>query len=75
MPILADLPEVPVWSINGTTAETGRRFRFKRTAVGDYELGYAEAAKFKVADTMAISAAFPGLIGPFVIQNSRLRVV
>ncbi|MDA8305759.1 MAG: patatin-like phospholipase family protein [Deltaproteobacteria bacterium] len=66
---LSDLPEVPVWSINGTTAETGRRFRFKRTAVGDYELGYADAANFKVADTMAISAAFPGLIGPFAIRT------
>ncbi len=66
---LADLPEAPVWSINGTTAETGRRFRFKRTAVGDYELGYADAANFKVADTMAISAAFPGLIGPFAIRT------
>ncbi len=66
---LADLPEVPVWSVNGTTAETGRRFRFKRTAVGDYELGYTDAAKFKVADTMAISAAFPGLIGPFAIRT------
>lgn len=67
---LADLPEVPIWSINGTTAETGRRFRFKRTAVGDYEIGYANAANFKVADTMAISAAFPGLIGPFAIRTA-----
>ena len=66
---LADLPEVPIWSINGTTAETGRRFRFKRTAVGDYEIGYANAANFKIADTMAISAAFPGLIGPFAIRT------
>lgn len=67
---LADLPEVPIWSVNGTTAETGRRFRFKRTAIGDYELGYADAANFKVADAMAISAAFPGLIGPFAIRSA-----
>jgi NTE family protein len=65
---LADLPEKPVWSVNATTSETGRRFRFKETGVGDYELGYADAAKFKVADAMAVSAAFPGVIGPFVIE-------
>lgn len=67
---IGDLPEVPIWSVNATTAETGRRFRFKRTAIGEYELGYADAATFKVADTMAISAAFPGLIGPFMIRTA-----
>lgn len=39
---LADLPLHPVWSINGTTAETGKRFRFKGADFGDYELGYAK---------------------------------
>lgn len=67
---LTDLPEAPVWSVNGATAETGRRFRFKRTTVGDYELGYADAVSFKVADAMAVSAAFPGLIGPFAIKTN-----
>jgi len=68
---LVDLPATPVWSVNATTSETGRRFRFKETGVGDYELGYAAAAEFKVADAMAVSAAFPGVIGPFVIETSR----
>ena len=27
---LSDLPDYPEWSINGTTAETGKRFRFKK---------------------------------------------
>ena len=67
---LSNLPAVPVWSINGTTAETGRRFRFKRTECGDYEIGYASASEFKVADAMAVSAAFPVGIGPFVIRTS-----
>jgi NTE family protein len=67
---LADLPDVPVWSVNATTSETGRRFRFKKTGVGDYELGYAAAAGFKVAEAMAVSAAFPGVIGPFVIETA-----
>lgn len=68
---LVDLPKRPVWSVNATTSETGRRFRFKETGVGDYELGYAAASEFKVADAMAVSAAFPGVIGPFVIETSR----
>jgi len=58
-----------VWSVNATTSETGRRFRFKQTAVGDYEVGYAKAADFKVAHAMAVSAAYPGIIGPFVIET------
>jgi NTE family protein len=70
---LADLPETPVWSVNATTSETGRRFRFKKSGVGDYELGYASAAEFKVADAMAVSAAFPGIIGPFVIETGSYR--
>jgi NTE family protein len=65
---LADLPQTPVWSVNGTTAETGRRFRFKRDTCGDYELGYTVAGNFKVADAMAVSAAFPGLIGPLALR-------
>jgi len=32
---LSDLPETPEWSINGTTAESGKRFRFKRRDIGD----------------------------------------
>lgn len=65
---LADLPATPEWSINGTTAETGRRFRFKRNDLGDYELGYAAAQHFPLAEAMAVSAAFPGGIGPLVIE-------
>ena len=61
---LSQLPRKPVWSINGTTAENGRRFRFKAKTMGDYEIGYAKADNFRIADAMAMSAAFPGGIGP-----------
>jgi NTE family protein len=50
--------------VNATTAENGRRFRFKGTQIGDYESGYAEAKDLKIASAMAVSAAFPGGIGP-----------
>lgn len=61
---MSDLPEVPEWSINGTTAENGRRFRFKRNDMGDYALGYAASANFPLANALAVSAAFPGGFGP-----------
>lgn len=68
---LADLPAQPTWSVNATTSETGRRFRFKQSGVGDYTLGYTKAAEFKIADAMAVSAAYPGVFGPFAIEAIR----
>lgn len=66
---LGDLPPFPTWSINGTTAETGRRFRIKAEKLGDYELGYAAAPGFRLACAMAVSAAFPGLVGPLSVNS------
>jgi NTE family protein len=67
---LGQLPKLPIWSINGTTAENGKRFRLKSSSAGDYEIGYADFSNFGIAKAMAISAAFPGGIGPFVIDSS-----
>lgn len=69
---IADLPSKPEWSANGTTAETGRRFRFKQGRCGDYEIGYSDAKHFKIAEAMAASAAYPLLIGPLQIDASKL---
>jgi NTE family protein len=68
---LVELPASPIWSINATTAETGRRFRFKANQCGDYRLGYAESRLFRLSHALAVSAAFPGGIGPLVIKTSR----
>jgi len=69
---LSDLPKTPEWSINGTTAENGKRFRFKASQMGDYELGYTtECGSFPLANAMAVSAAFPGLIGPLTLRASK----
>lgn len=65
---LADLPETPEWSINGTNAENGRRFRFKKQNFGDYLIGYAPSDRFPLADAMAVSAAFPGGFGPLALE-------
>lgn len=67
---LKQLPTSPIWSINGTTAENGRRFRFKNSEIGDYEVGYAQAPDFKLAAAMAVSAAFPGGIGPLTLSTA-----
>ncbi|HNA25581.1 MAG TPA: patatin-like phospholipase family protein [Nitrospira sp.] len=68
---LSDLPSTPEWSINGTTAESGKRFRFKRDNLGDYTLGYAAGAGFPLADALAVSAAFPGGFGPLRIDAKK----
>lgn len=68
---LSNLPSLPEWSINGTTAETGRRFRFKAETIGDYQLGYAHPGEFPLASALAVSAAFPGGFGPLTLAASR----
>lgn len=65
---VGDLPAYPEWSINGTTAENGRRFRFKHDSIGDYSLGYAEPGNFPLASALAVSAAFPGGFGPLTVE-------
>jgi NTE family protein len=70
---LADLPETPEWSINGTTAENGRRFRFKRDSLGDYSIGYAHPGNFPLASALAVSAAFPGGFGPLSLGATRFQ--
>jgi NTE family protein len=67
---LADLPLAPEWSINGTTAENGKRFRFKRDDIGDYTLGYATPGNFPLASALAVSAAFPGGFGPLKLDTT-----
>ena len=66
---LADLPAMPEWSINGTNAENGRRFRFKKNNFGDYLTGYTPSVGFPLADAMAVSAAFPGGFGPLTLRT------
>jgi NTE family protein len=67
---LTDLPNFPEVSFNGTTAENGKRFRFKNDSMGDYTLGYAKPQGFRLADAMAMSAAVPGVFGPLAVDAS-----
>lgn len=70
---LSRIPTQPEWSINGTTAENGKRFRFKGVTLGDWDLGYAQAPDFCLGDAMAISAAFPVGFGPLAVPVSELK--
>jgi len=70
---LSDLPLVPEWSINGTTAENGKRFRFKSDSIGDYSLGYAAPGEFLLANALAVSAAFPGGLGPLTLDTKTFQ--
>ena len=70
---LIDLPTKPEWSINGTTAENGKRFRFKAMDMGDYTLGYASPGEFPLANALAVSAAFPGGFGPLALNASKFN--
>ena len=67
------LPCTPELSINGTTAENGKRFRFKRDSIGDYTIGYASPRNFPLSSALAVSAAFPGGFGPLVLRADRFE--
>ncbi len=66
---LQQIPKWPRWSINATTHETGKNWRFDQWRMGDYQAGYVEKPDFHIADMMAISAAVPWLIGPYRLST------
>ena len=75
---VAELPETPRWILNTTCYETGKNFRFMLKRMGDYRTNYVLNPDFPLADAMAASAAYPGLIGPLSFRTrdyqwSRLR--
>lgn len=70
---LGDVASTPEWSINGTTAENGKRFRFKNDSIGDYTLGYAEPGNYPLANALAVSAAFPGGFGPLQLDATQFQ--
>lgn len=63
------VPTHPVWSVNITSVNTGKRWRVKGKNMGDYLTGYTDTHDFKLSDVMAISAGFPGGIGPYRIHT------
>lgn len=70
--LVEDLPDRPNWVINGTTNLSGCRWRVEHRAEGNYmgsnDLGFSDSNKFPIADAIAISAAYPGIIGPYRME-------
>ncbi|MEO6015649.1 MAG: patatin-like phospholipase family protein [Polaromonas sp.] len=67
--LLGDVPLSPLWSINATTAETGKRASIQGGELRDWMLGATQVGRLPLRDAMAVSAAFPGLIGPYVLPT------
>lgn len=70
--LLGDVPVSPLWSINATTAETGKRASIEGGKLRDWRLGATQLGHLPLRDVMAVSAAFPGLIGPYVLPTDGL---
>lgn len=66
---ITSLERSPLWYINCTTFETGKRFRFTQENMGDYQIGYVNSPKISIADAVAASAGFPILIGPYKLRT------
>lgn len=60
---LADLPDLPLWTINATCIETGKNWRFSKREMGDWSFGRHYSPPFGIAQAAAASAAVPYGIG------------
>jgi len=70
---IQDLPTYPYWEINCTTFETGNNFRIRRDYMGDSTVGYVQNPNLPISHMIAASAAFPVLIGPYILQTCGFR--
>lgn len=67
------LPAKPNWVINGSANISGNRWyvehKNKHYRMGCRDLGLVDCSNFPIADAIAISAAYPGVIGPYRLKN------
>ena len=69
---LNDIPYQPRWTLNATTYESGKNWRFiPQRRMGDYVVNYVEKPNILLADAMAASAAYPELIGALVLDTRK----
>ena len=68
--LLSDLPDSPGWIINATCYQTGRNWRFMKKRMGDYVSGHVAFPRLPVAQAVAASAGFPGLVGSLRIDTA-----
>lgn len=72
---LGDLAEGPRIYLNTTNLATGNMFSFiaggkGKSEMGDYELGFADAANFPIARAVAASSAFPPVFPPLRLEKT-----
>jgi NTE family protein len=70
---VSNMPMNPRWTINATCYETGKNWRFIAERMGDYVANYVIKPNYPLADAIATSAAFPGLIGPLKIMTGKYK--
>jgi NTE family protein len=65
---LQDLPDAPRFIFNTTNLATGVDFRFSKPYAGDYRIGLIRAPRFRLAQAVAASSAFPPFLSPVVLE-------
>ena len=70
---LSNLPNNPSWIINATCYETGRNWRFGKERMGDFIAGYVSEPQLSIAQAIAASVAFPGLVGSLKIDTGKFE--
>lgn len=68
---LQDISCHPIWTINTTSYETGKDFRFSSKRMGEMNSSFVMKPKFKLSHAMAASAGFPVLIGPYKLKTDK----
>lgn len=69
---LDQLPEKPDFIFQSTNLQTGRAFRFSRRWLADYMVGeIRDTSKFRVAQAVAASSAFPPVLSPVTIKVAK----
>ena len=66
---LNEIPSHPRWLINTTCFETAKNWRFEPHRMGDYIFGYSKDTDLPLADALAASSGFPGLIGAYPLKT------
>ena len=71
--VLSDLPDNPRWIINATCYQSGKNWRFMKKRMGDYIVGYVKSPQLPIAQAVAASAAFPGMLGSLRLRTGRFE--
>lgn len=66
---LNEIPSNPRWLINATCFESAKNWRFESRRMGDYVFGYSKDTDLPLADALAASSGFPGLIGALALKT------